>query len=168
MCRVRIAANIPWYMFQVPEYRTFLQKCCRQQIPNKFTLTKNYLYLCYQDALSSVQHYIGNYHISITVNETTDVTGYYIVNLVGILDAEEPFLICLKMERINHETVACFVNNGLKVLWLDDIPEEKVLVLYSDADSYTLKAATALRVFYSNIIHLSCLAHGLQRITEEV
>ncbi|KAJ8868828.1 hypothetical protein PR048_030369 [Dryococelus australis] len=68
----------------------------------------------------------------------------------------------------NHATVARFVNDGLKVLWPDGIQEEKVLVLYSDAASYMLKAATALSAFHVNIIHFTCLAHGLQRIAEEV
>ncbi|KAJ8892927.1 hypothetical protein PR048_005508 [Dryococelus australis] len=79
----------------------------------------------------------------------------------------QPFLICSKMlGRTNHVTVAHFVNDGLKVLWPDGIQEEEVLVLYSDAASYMLKAATALRVFYPNMIHFTCMAHGLQRITE--
>jgi hypothetical protein len=46
--------------------------------------------------------------------------------------------------------------------------EEKVLILYSGAAAYTLKAATALKVFYPNSIHLACLVHGLQRVADEV
>jgi hypothetical protein len=48
------------------------------------------------------------------------------------------------------------------------VHEEKVLILYSDAAAYLLKAATALKVFYPNLIHFTCLAHGLQRVAEEV
>ncbi|KAJ8877291.1 hypothetical protein PR048_021745 [Dryococelus australis] len=70
------------------------------------------------------------------------------------------------LERINHATVTHFVNDGLMVLWPDGSQDEKVLVLYSDAASYMLKAATALCVFYPKIIHSICLAHGLGRITE--
>jgi hypothetical protein len=43
-----------------------------------------------------------------------------------------------------------------------------VLVLYSDAAAYMLKAATALKVFYQNLIHFTCMAHGLLRVAEEV
>jgi hypothetical protein len=43
-----------------------------------------------------------------------------------------------------------------------------MLVLYSDAAAYMLKAATALKVFYQNLIHFTCMAHGLQRVAEEV
>jgi hypothetical protein len=71
------------------------------------------------------------------------------------------------LEHTNHSTVARFVKDGLKELW----PQEaggKVLVLYSDAAAYMLKASTALKAFYQNLIHFSCMAHGLLRGEEEV
>jgi hypothetical protein len=68
----------------------------------------------------------------------------------------------------NHSTVARFVNDGLKVLWPQSVQEEKVLVLYLDATAYMLKAATALKVSFQNLIHFTCVARGLQRVAEEV
>jgi hypothetical protein len=46
--------------------------------------------------------------------------------------------------------------------------EEQLLILYPDAAAHILKAATALKVFYPNLIYFTCLAHGLQRVAEEV
>jgi hypothetical protein len=60
------------------------------------------------------------------------------------------------------------VNDGLKVLWPTGVQEEKVLILHSDAAAYMLKAATAMKVFYTNLINFTCLTHGLQRVAEEV
>ncbi|KAJ4427020.1 hypothetical protein ANN_26819 [Periplaneta americana] len=173
MCSAMVAENIPWYKLQVPKSRAFLEKYCRRQISNDSTLRKNYLHLCYKEALAYVRRYIGSNYIWIAVNETTDIKGCYVVNLViGKLDGEispTPFLISSKvLEHTNHATVARFVNDGLKVLWPEGIQEDKVLVLYSDAAAYMLKAGTALRVFYQNKVHFTCLAHGLQRVTEEV
>jgi hypothetical protein len=54
------------------------------------------------------------------------------------------------------------------LLWPAGVHEEKVLILYSDAATYMLKASTALKVFYPNLIHLTFLAHGLQRVADEV
>jgi hypothetical protein len=59
------------------------------------------------------------------------------------------------------------VNDGLKVLWPTRV-HEKVLILYSDAAAYMLKAATALKVFYPNMIYFTYLAQGLQSVAEEV
>jgi hypothetical protein len=72
------------------------------------------------------------------------------------------------MEHTNHATVARFVKDGLKVFWPKSLHEEKVLVLYSDAAACTLKAATALEVFYQNLINFTCMTHGLLRVAEEV
>jgi hypothetical protein len=104
------------------------------------------------------------------VDETTDALGCFVAKLIiGILDPEAPsrsFLIFSKvLEHTNHSTVAQFVTDGMKVLWPQSIQEEKVL--YSDATACVLKA-TALKLFYQNLIHFTCMAHGLQRVAEEV
>jgi hypothetical protein len=80
--------------------------------------------------------------------------GHFNVYLVaGKLDIEvpsNPHLICSSvLHRTNHSTVARFMNDRLKVLWPTGV-HEKVLILYSDAAAYMLKAATALNVFYPN------------------
>jgi hypothetical protein len=99
--------------------------------------------------------------------------GCFVANLiVGKLHPEAPsksFLIFSKvLEYTNHSTVKQFVNDGLKVLWSERVQEEKVLVLYSDAEAYMPKAATALKVFYQNLIHFTCMAPRLQFVAEEV
>jgi hypothetical protein len=116
---------------------------------------------------------MGGAFIWVVVNKTTDSVGCFIMSLVaGKLDIEvpsNPHLVFSKVLRHTyHSTVARFANDGLKVLWLTRVHEEKVLILYSDAVAYMLKAATALKVFYPNLIHFTCLAHGLQRVAEEV
>jgi hypothetical protein len=89
--------------------------------------------------------------------------------MAGKLDIEVLHLICSKIQRhTNHSTVARFVNNGLKVLRPTGFHEEKVLILYSNAAAYMLKAATVLKVYYPNLIHFTFLAHGLQRVNEEI
>jgi hypothetical protein len=98
--------------------------------------------------------------------------GHFVANLiVGKLDPEalsRSFLIFPKvLEQMNHSTVARFVNDGLKVLQSQSVQEKKVLVLYSGAAAFMLKAATALKVFYQNLIHFTCMAHGIH-VAEEV
>jgi hypothetical protein len=109
------------------------------------------------------------------VDETTDSVGRFIASLAGgnlHVDIEvpsNPHLICSKvLHHTNHSTVARFVNDGLKMLWPTGVHEEKVQILYSDAAAYVLKTATALKVFYPNLIHFTCMALVLQRVAEEV
>jgi hypothetical protein len=92
--------------------------------------------------------------------------------VAGKLDIElpsNPNLICSKVQHhSNHSTVARFVKDGLKVWWPTRVHEEKMLILYSDAAACVLKAATALKVIYPNLLHFPCLAHGLQSVAEEI
>jgi hypothetical protein len=99
-----------------------------------------------------------------------DSVGRFIANLVACkLDTEAPHLICFKFIcHINHSTVARFVNDGLKVLWPTGVHEKNVPILYSYAAAYVLKAAIALKASYPNLIHFTCLAHGVQRVAEEI
>lgn len=48
------------------------------------------------------------------------------------------------------------------------INAEQLLLLVTDGARYMLKAGRALKVFYPNMLHVSCLCHALNRIAEEV
>ena len=54
------------------------------------------------------------------------------------------------------------------MLWLDGIRYSNILLLITDVVSYMKKTASSLQILYPNMIHLTCLAHGLHRIAEEV
>ncbi|CAN7938884.1 unnamed protein product, partial [Ixodes hexagonus] len=108
-----------------------------------------------------------------SVDETTDATGRFVAHLVvGKLVPDErttPFLVCSKtLERTNGETVAYFVNASLKVLYPTGLEDSRVLLLYTDAAAYMHKAALLLKAFYPRMLHVTCLAHGIHRICEEL
>ena len=126
---------------------------------------------CYVDILEKIRADIGDSYIWISADETTDTLGRFIANLiVGKLDSEaasKPYLIyCKPLVTTNSSTIARFINDGLKVLWPDGVKEERVLLLYTDAAAYMLKAGKSLNVFYPNLVHVTCMAHALQRVAE--
>jgi len=43
-----------------------------------------------------------------------------------------------------------------------------VLLFLSDATPYMVKAGQSLSSLYSKMIHVTCLVHGLHRVTEEI
>lgn len=55
-----------------------------------------------------------------------------------------------------------------EILWPNGVQEDRVLLMVSDAAAYMIKAGKALQVFFSNMVHLTCLAHGLHRVAETV
>ena len=58
--------------------------------------------------------------------------------------------------------------NSLKLLWPEGNNDDKVLLMLSDAAPYMTKATQNLKPFYSNLVHVTCVAHGIHRIAEKI
>jgi len=173
LCLSLVAANIPWKKLQNTEFRQFLEKYTKKHIPDESTLRKTYLRPCYQNVISQIKNEVGDSYIWISVDETTDINGRFIANLIiGILHREKAkrsYLIsCKELVKTNHFTVTRFVNDSLKILWPTGGNDDKVLLLLNDAAPYMVKSGDVLKVLYPNLIHVTCLAHGLNRVAEKV
>lgn len=68
---------------------------------------------------------------------------------------------------INHETIARAYNNSIDMLG-KDLDKSKIMLLLTDAAPYIIKAARNLKIFYPKLVHVTCLAHGLHRVAEEI
>lgn len=113
------------------------------------------------------------------------------------LEYHKPHVVaCKVLEKTNNSTVARFVHDSLSkypiinlfvntyyaaysnckiftvyttdFLWPDGSKCEKLLLLVTDAAPYMVKAGKNLQVFYPRMLHLTCLAHALHRVAEEV
>lgn len=174
LCNAMAQSNIPWNKLEQPAFRAFLEKYCNRHIPSESTLRKNYLQNCYQAHLDRIREKIGNNNIYFEVDETTDACGRYVANmLVGILSESEPpesYLINIAaLEKTNHSTVARFINDSLTLLYAPNpVKSENIKLMLSDAAAYMIKAGKALQVFYPNLNHFTCMAHGLNRLAELV
>jgi len=54
------------------------------------------------------------------------------------------------------------------LLWPNGIQHNNVLLFLSDAAPYMNKAGTAIKALYSKMVHVTCLAHGMHRVAEEI
>jgi hypothetical protein len=150
-----------------------LEKYTKKHIPDESTLRKNYLNQCYTDVLQNIREFIGSSYIFFSVDETTDPRGKYVANfIVSKLNADSPsksYLLTSKvLEITNNLTIAQFVNNSLKLLWPEGNNDDKVLLILTDAAPYKMKAAQNVKLFYSNLVQVICVAHGIHRIAEKI
>ena len=67
-----------------------------------------------------------------------------------------------ELEVTNTVTISQFINASLNYLWPDGIKYYSVLLILTDAAAYIMCAGRDLNIL------LTCLAHGVQRIAEEV
>jgi hypothetical protein len=93
--------------------------------------------------------------------------------MIGVLDencASKAFLISSKqLEQTNNNTVTRFINEGLTNFLLPNpVPNKKILLMLSDAAAYMVKTYSNLKIFYENLTHCTCLAHGLNRVAETI
>ncbi|CAH0550717.1 unnamed protein product [Brassicogethes aeneus] len=168
LCNALMAANIPWTKLSMPKLKEFLEKYCGRSIPNESNLTR-----CYEETIKNIQNEIGNSDIWICVDESTDRTGRYIANLVigKLSDTEpgKPYLLASKpLITTNSTTVSRFINDSLGILWPNGLKYNRVKLLVSDAAAYMLKCGRDLKIFYPDLIHFTCLAHGLNLVCETI
>lgn len=172
LCELFVACNIPFHQLNNSVCQNFLKKYCSNQvIPEESTIRKNYLPAIHEDVLSEIRADLQNNLLWISADETTDSCGRYIANLiVGKLTKEPavPHLVACKiLEKTNYSTVARFINDSIKSLFPDSSADEKICIFVSDAAPYMVKAGQSLQTFYP-LLHITCLAHGLHRLAEEI
>lgn len=174
MTEALISADIPLSKLQNAEFRSFLEKYTKKSIPDESTLRKNYVDQVFQQTKNAIRKTIGDDLIYFQVDETTDACGRYIANLlIGSLNSEKcgkSFLISTKvLEKTNNNTITRFIHEGLTNFFLPEaLPVEKIILMLSDAAAYMCKAANNLQIFFPQLIHTTCLAHGLNRLAEEI
>ncbi|KAF2887768.1 hypothetical protein ILUMI_18405, partial [Ignelater luminosus] len=173
MCSAFIRADIPLSKLNCDAFRQFLGKYTGKKTPNESTLRKTYLPDAFNDIMKRIALELRGKYFYIVVDETTDSRGCYIANLlIGRLNlnsSTKPFLVASQeLEKTNHTTVARFINDNLKRLFGEYHLEDKLLLMTSDAAPYMVKAFKSLQIVYSNIIHVTCIVHGLNHIAEKV
>lgn len=97
----------------------------------------------------------------------------YIANvIVGRMSHDRPsvayLLNSVTLERTNNSTIATVFNDSMNLLWPNGVLYNNVLLFLSDAAAYMKLAATNLKAIYPRMVHMTCLAHALHRVAEEI
>ena len=173
LCKAMLAANIPLNKLSNPQFKSFLEKYTMKDTPVESTLRLGYVDQCYFDTVNEIKKKVNGKKIWISMDETTDVEGRYIVStIIGTLLHDSPgeiFLLNIdELEKANHSTICKALDKSLLLLWPGGIQFDDVLLFVTDAAPYMTKAARTLQSFYTKMVHLTCVAHGLHRVAEEI
>lgn len=179
-----IFCNIPWSRVSNSAFNFFFNKyicssccciCSNKKVPSESLLRKKYLDIVFKNRLKSIYDAIGNNKIWISLDETTDFMGRYVVHLLVMPliknVATQPYLIaCKVLETVNGATTAQFVIESLREMWGESFSEKinNVLMLCTDSVAYMLRAGRLLKIDFPNMLHITCLAHALNRVAEQV
>jgi hypothetical protein len=88
----------------------FLEQHTGNSIPDESTLRKNYIPQCYDDDIRRIRESIRGKKIFVSIEETSDVEGRYIANvIIGTMVIGRPGKILLltteSLDSINHSTI---------------------------------------------------------------
>ncbi|KAL4113960.1 hypothetical protein QTP88_017506 [Uroleucon formosanum] len=144
-----MTANIPVHKISNAEFRKFLEKYTLHAVPSESTLRKTYINDCYDECMSEIRQYITGNKIWVSIDETTDVEGRYIANVVvGTLLSDGPgkiFLLTTEvLEEANYSTITKLFDNAIFLLW----PNEPILTRWRtwiEATSYYCKYFSKIR-----------------------
>jgi len=120
----------------------------------------------------SIKFPIGVGPIWVSIDETIDVDGRFIENIIiekSNNNIFKPFLLIYEqLDKCTNKLSHDFLNNSMNILWLDVALHDIVLVFVSNSASYMVKADNALNDFFLIMIHLTCSAHVFHRIAETI
>lgn len=154
-------------------FQQFLEKYTKNHIPDESTLRKLYVDDIYNETIEKIRTQVANNRIWVSIDETTDVEGRFIANvIIGTLEIKHFGSIFLlhseQLEKTNFSTISKVFDKSMSKLWPNGIHHDNVLLFLSDAAPYMKKAGKSLKVFYSKMIHVTYAAHGLHRIAEQI
>jgi len=110
----------------------------------------------------------------VSINKTTNSCGRAIVNcVVGTLspDPEEckSYLINTGvLDTTNSNAIAQFFDESMNIFSFRVLKKKDILLFVTDAASYMIKAGKGLGILYPKMIHITCLAHALHMVSEEI
>lgn len=89
--------------------KSFLEKYTTKIIPDVSSIRKSYLHDCYTDTMNKIRDKIDGKKVWLFIDETTDVEGRYIANVViGTLETNGPSTTMLLnsevLEKANYST----------------------------------------------------------------
>lgn len=90
ICHAFVAADIPLNKLQNPVLKQTLEKYTKLPIPHESTVRKNYLPKVYQETISKIRQHIGDSCIWVSMDESTDSSGRYVVNIIVSALKTEP------------------------------------------------------------------------------
>lgn len=167
-----LQAGIPLYKVNNPGLKGFLEKYTKMSTPDESTLRKNYVEPIYNTTMEKILSVIGKHPVCIILDETTDIQKRYVLNiLIAPLNGEplKPMLFKMyQLTKTNATTVSQAFNDACSKIWPGGIEYDKVWLLVSDQAPYMISAGAALKLMFTNLRHISCIAHAIHRVCEAI
>lgn len=168
-----VGSDIPIFKIESEDFRAFLTKYTGQSLPSMNTLRYKHVGQLFEESLSAIRAIVGDQEICFMIDETTDCCERFQVNvLVSVLNGSPSRPMLLHTEftaTCDGPAILRIFIKCCHLLWRsDDPPYERVLLLVSDQAKYMINAGRLIKGLAPRMMHITCLAHCLNRVAERV
>ena len=133
--------TIPFNKVADQVFISFIETFTQYKCPNRQTLAKSYLPQLNDDIIETIRNELENDCIWVSTDETTDVKGRHVTNvMIGPLNSEKPnksYLIDRQVvPKADNVNIFLTVMTALSIIWTEELKREKFLLFLTDAASY--------------------------------
>ena len=151
-------------------FTNFLANNMTKHIPCHMTARRK-VDAIYQETMTEIKNKLKDHFILVSVDETIASDGRCVTDvIIGALKKDEfndSYLVnCIDLDgTVNHKTICDVIYDTINVIWDGKFDREKLLLLLTDEAPYMKKAGKHLKSLFPKVIHITRLAHLINRIS---
>lgn len=172
LTRMLIETRIPFYNLEKESFKLFIEKWTAIKCPNRTTISKKYIETLYEEKIEVIKSIIKGHMLHFQIDEATDSCGRAVISMLVCPltgNKEEMLLFYIEyVEETNSRTIQQEFLKALQLLFPGNIPYDILIVVTTDQASYMLKAFKNLKEIFSNLKHITCLAHAFHLVCENM
>ena len=164
-----MSADIPLCKLDNEVLRRFLFDYTDQTIPKPETLRLRYVNDVYDKKLEKVSDLIANKNVYVMVDETTDSAQRSVFNvLVGVMNGEISKPILISTQFLKETTGKAISEATIKACKDIGIKFQNVKLCLTDVAPSMILAMRLTKEKFTQMRHITCLAHTLHRVCEKI
>lgn len=136
LARWMISSGIPLYKLKLKSTKNFIETHTKFKCPDESTLRKGYLKPVFEETLENIRNEIGDNAIYLIADETTDVLGRYVINIMaGVLDGKpsKSMLVCtVQLHSGTGEVISQTIMDAMHVIYPDGVKYDNVRLFLTD------------------------------------
>ena len=171
LCNWMVVNNIALSKFRNKSFTDFLVKNMNKPISGETNIRSQLNYI-FEEKMNQIRDYLYDNYIWLSIDECTSSDGRCVANVViGTMKAHEEnkvFLVnSIDMKgQVNNAMICQIVDETIKLIWKNNFDRKKFLLLITDGAHYMKLAGVNLKAFYPNLVHVTCIAHLINRLAE--
>jgi hypothetical protein len=156
-----LKSDIPLFKVSEKAMKSFLEKYTGRKTPSHTSL-HNCVDTLYEETLTKIRDQLKDNHFYFILDETTDVCGRYVLNiLVGVLNGEKVKSMLLSvryLSKCDANSIGQEIVESCRLIWPQRTQYDKVLLIVTDQAANMKAAIRGIKGLFVNMSHVTRIA----------